>query len=61
VGIKMKRLGADRNNEETEWEAAGRYFAGGNFQNYPWYGNSVLKKAAIYEEQLKKIQLKPAN
>lgn len=55
IGVKMRGHGADRQTRDAEMEAAGRYFAGGNWRNYMWYPNRVLEKAAIYEEQLKSL------
>ncbi|MBU1166916.1 hypothetical protein KKC60_00715 [Patescibacteria group bacterium] len=40
------RGGAD---PERETEAIGRYFAGGYWQKYSWYAESVLRKAEKYE------------
>ncbi|MFC1618210.1 lytic murein transglycosylase, partial [Patescibacteria group bacterium] len=52
VGVKLGKMGASTGNRDKEWEAAGRYFAGGNFKKYPWYGDNVLKRADTYKDQL---------
>lgn len=55
VGVKFKKMGATASDRNSEWEAAGRYFAGGNFKKFPWYGDNVMKRADVYAEQLKQI------
>lgn len=55
VGVKFKKMGASKDDRNSEWEAAGRYFAGGNFKKFPWYGDNVMKRADVYAEQLKSI------
>lgn len=55
VGVKFKKMGATASDRNSEWEAAGRYFAGGNFRKFPWYGDNVMKRADVYAEQLKQI------
>lgn len=47
LGILMRNLGAG--SRDGEYEAAGRYFAGGYWQKYSWYAESVLRKAKKYE------------
>ena len=53
TGLKLKELGADAGDPDSEWEAAGRYFAGRNFKNHPWYGDDIMKRAVAYGEWLK--------
>ncbi len=55
VGVKFQKMGASKSDRNSEWEAAGRYFAGGNFKKFPWYGDNVMKRADVYAEQLKQI------
>ncbi len=55
TGVKLAQMGAASQNRDTEWEAAGRYFAGGNYAKYPWYGDNVMRRADIYKEQLRAI------
>ncbi|MFC1721737.1 lytic murein transglycosylase [Patescibacteria group bacterium] len=52
VGVKLKGMGAVGGNRDKEWEAAGRYFAGGNYQKYPWYADNVLDRAEKYKDML---------
>lgn len=55
VGVKFQKMGASKTDRNSEWEAAGRYFAGGNFRKFPWYGDNVMNRADVYAEQLKQI------
>ncbi|MBU1119234.1 hypothetical protein KKH43_05110 [Patescibacteria group bacterium] len=47
VGVILRGLGAA--NPDGEFEACGRYFAGGYWKKYSWYAEQVLKKATKYE------------
>lgn len=55
VGVKLQKMGAAGGNRDKEWEAAGRYFAGGNYQRFPWYADNVLDRADKYQDMLKSL------
>jgi membrane-bound lytic murein transglycosylase B len=55
VGVKLQKMGAAGGNRDKEWEAAGRYFAGGNYQRFPWYADNVLERATKYKDMLKSL------
>ena len=55
VGVKLQKMGAAGGNRDKEWEAAGRYFAGGNYQRFPWYADNVLDRADKYKDMLKSL------
>jgi len=56
VGVKLKKMGAADGNRDKEWEAAGRYFAGGNYKKFPWYGDNVMDRADKYKDMMEKIE-----
>ncbi len=39
-------------SRDNEYEAVNRYFAGGNWQKYTWYGDRVLAVAEEYEKEM---------
>ena len=47
--LLLKDLGADARTEEAEYEAAGRYFAGGNWEEFSWYADQVMEKVKWFE------------
>lgn len=53
--IILQGLGAKAYDTPSERQAVGRYFAGNNWQRYPWYADNVLTKAAYFEEQIAKL------
>jgi len=55
VGVKLRNMGATDGNRDKEWEAAGRYFAGGNYKKFPWYADNVLKRADKYKDMLEQV------
>lgn len=52
--IYLSDLGADRGTRASEWEAAMRYFAGGNWKKieYGFYGDAIMEIAEDYQQQI---------
>lgn len=48
TAVMLQGLGAA---DGREYEAVNRYFAGGNWQRFTWYGDRVLAVAAEYERE----------
>lgn len=53
AAIKLAATGATRKDENGEWEAAMRYFAGGRWQNpaYSFYGDRVMAVKNLIQSQ----------
>lgn len=56
AAVKLSRNGADRQTYEGEWEAAMKYFAGGNWRNpaYSFYADRVMDVKSIIAQQMVK-------
>lgn len=48
-GVILRELGATNHSFEAEHQAAGRYFAGGNWEDFPWYADQVMEKVAWFD------------
>ncbi len=47
--VILRELGATNHSLESERQAAGRYFAGGNWKDFPWYADQVMEKVAWFD------------
>lgn len=53
MAVKLSQVpGVTSGDRSAEYEAAGRYLAGGNWQRFPFYPNKVLYYADLYEKEL---------
>ena len=48
--------GATSQTEAGEWKAAMIYFSGSTNKKYKFYGDSVIKRADQYEEDIKSLK-----
>jgi hypothetical protein len=53
MGLKLGKVpGVTDWDKEAEHKAASIYLAGGNWENYTWYGDRVMAFAEAYEEEI---------
>lgn len=53
MGLKLSKVaGVTSHDRKAEHKAASIYLAGGNWENFGWYGDRVLKFADQYEKQI---------
>ncbi len=55
AALYLKDLGATDGKSDSEWKAAMKYFSGSVNLRYRFYGDSVVAKAADYEDDIKAI------
>ncbi|GIW66873.1 MAG: hypothetical protein KatS3mg095_0771 [Candidatus Parcubacteria bacterium] len=58
AAVKLTDAGADQKTYQAEWKSAMIYFAGSNWNNpsYRFYGDSVMRLAEKFEEDIKIIK-----
>jgi hypothetical protein len=55
AGLYLSDFGAAKQTYNAEWKAALIYFSGSTKTRYRFYGDSVMRIAANYEEDIKAL------
>lgn len=55
AGLYLSKYGASDQTHNSEWKAAMIYFSGGTNTKYRFYGDSVMRIAAGYEDDIKAL------
>jgi len=55
AALYLADYGADKRDYQSEWKAAMIYFSGTTSSKYRFYGDSVIKIAQQYEEDIAKL------
>ncbi len=55
IGLYVKAHGGSTMENASTRGAVGQFFAGSNWQNYPWYVDQVYSKAQIFKEQMGRL------